>query len=98
MLLELLNSPTKIVRWIIEGTEHLSYEERLGELGLFSLEKRKLRGDQWITACLRAGCKGNGARLISVEPNDRTRGDGHRSKHSGFHLNLTSGYISVVCG
>ncbi|KFV74245.1 hypothetical protein N307_14581, partial [Dryobates pubescens] len=81
---------------MIRGPEHLYYEGRLKELGLFCLEKRRFHGDLIVAfQYLKGSYKKAGEGLFRVPGNARTRGNGKKMELGKFILDVRKKFFTV---
>jgi len=81
---------------MIRSLEHLYCEERLREMGLFSLEKGRLQGN--LTAAfqyLKGAYKKDEERLFSRACFSKTRGNGLKLKELRFGLDIRKKFFTL---
>ncbi|KAF7241624.1 Monoacylglycerol lipase ABHD2 [Varanus komodoensis] len=91
-----LQSVQHRVTRLVAGLQGMPYEARLRELGLFSLEKRRLRGDMLATYRYVRGCHMEmGKDLFSPAEEGRTFSNGAKLREPRFHLDARKHFLTV---
>ncbi|GAB0187282.1 hypothetical protein GRJ2_001193500 [Grus japonensis] len=81
---------------MMKGLGSLPYEERLRELSLFSLEKRRLRGDLiTMFQYLKSGYKEDGDSLLTRRHMEKTRGNGYKLLLGRFQLDTRRKFFTM---